>query len=217
MKRTGFAVCLGLLVLLWGVPDADAGERYSPWTVGLRGGPSFLTQDAVGNANIEGQLGPIFNGLVVYNLHEYVSCGLEAEWEQHKIDQAAVTLGDVSTASLLVRFEGYLDRNRPVSPYFLLAAGYNLNSFSEDDAYEAACGGDCRIEIDNSFTIKAGFGVDLFVLFENAALSFESAWKYNKADMDFISNGTVVASEDNNGSALSLYLGFRYHFPVDDF
>ena len=217
MKLRGFVLCLGLLVLFWDVPGADAGERYSPWVVGARGGPSILTQDAVDNTNIEGEVGPIFNGLVVYNLSKYVSFGFEAEWEQHKIDQATVTLGDASTASLLVRFEGSLDRSRPVSPYFLFAAGYNFNSFSEEDAYVDACGGDCRIEIDNSFTIKAGFGVDLFLLFENAALNIEFAWKYNKADMDFISDGTVVASDDYNGSALSLLLGFRYHFPVDDF
>lgn len=217
MKRRGFALCLGLLVLLWGVPDADAGERYSPWVVGLRGGPSFLTQDPASNSNIEGQLGPIFNGLVVYNLHEYVSLGFEAEWEQHKMDQADLNLGDASTASLLVRFEGYLGRSRPVSPYFLFAAGYNFNSFSEDDSYAAACDEGCRIDIDNAFTIKAGFGVDLFLLFENAALNVEIAWKYNKADMDFISDGTVVASDDYNGSALSLLLGFRYHFPLEDF
>ena len=216
-RFVSYACLLSLFILLGGVPGADAEERYHVWSVGLRGGPSFLTQDAVGNANIEGQLGPIFNGVIIYDLHKYVSLGFEAEWEQHKIDQAALTLGDASTASLFFRFEGHLERTQPISPYVLFAAGYNLNSFSEEDAYLAECGADCRVDIDNTFSLKAGFGADLFVLFENAAINFEVAWKYNKANIDFISGGDVVASDDYNGSALSLLVGFRYHFPVSSF
>ena len=217
MKYMGFTPCLGLLsllILLVGGTQAHAEEQHHGWVAGIRGGPSFLTQDAVREANIEGQIGPLFNGLVIYDLHEYFSFGFEAEWEQHKLDQAAITLGNASTASLLVRFEFYLERRQPLSPYFLFAGGYNLNSFSEEDAYLASCGDDCRINIDNSFTIKAGFGVDMFLLFENAAINVEIAWKHNRADMDFISGSTVVASDTYNGSALSLLLGFRYHFPV---
>jgi hypothetical protein len=220
MKFRGFASCLGLLsllVLLCGVAPVDAEEKHHRWVAGLRGGPSFLTQDAVRDANIEGQIGPLVNGLIIYDLHEYFSFGFEAEWEQHKLDQAALTLGNASTASLLVRFECHLERGQPLSPYFLFAGGYNLNSFSEEDAYLASCGDDCRINIDNSFTIKAGFGVDMFLLFENAAINIEVAWKHNRADMDFISGGTVVASDTYNGSALSLLFGFRYHFPVTPF
>jgi len=215
-----FPSCLGLLsllVLLCGVTQVHAEEEHHRWIAGIRGGPSFLTQDAVREANIEGQIGPLFNGVIIYNLHEYISFGFEAEWEQHKTDQAALPLGKASTASLLVRFECYLERSRPLSPYFLFAGGYNLNSFSEEDAYLASCGDDCRISIDNSFTIKAGFGVDMFLLFENAAINIEIAWKHNRADMDFISGGTVVASDTYNGSALSLLFGFRYHFPVSQF
>ncbi len=220
MKFKGLPYCLGLLsllILLGGAPCADAEERYHAWSVGLRGGPSILTQDAVGNANIEGQVGPIFNGVIVYDLNKYVSLGLEAEWEQHKIDQAALTLGDASAASLFFRFEGHLERTQPISPYVLLAVGYNLNFFSEEDAYLAECGADCSVDIDNTFSLKAGFGADLFVLFENAAINFEVAWKYNKADIDFLSGGDTVASDDYNGSALYLLIGFRYHFPVSPF
>ena len=220
MKSRGFSSCLGLLsllILFAGVSRVDAEERYHKWSAGLRGGPSFLTQDAVRESNIEGQIGPLFNGVIIYNLHEYISFGFEAEWEQHKLDQAALTLGNASTASLLVRFECHLERGQPISPYFLFASGYNLNSFSEEDAYLAACGDDCAINLDNSFTIKAGFGVDMFLLFENAAINIEIAWKHNRADMDFISGGTVVASDTYNGSALSLLLGFRYYFPVSSF
>jgi len=220
MKFKGLPYCLGLLsllILLGGAPCADADERYHAWSAGLRGGPSILTQDAVSNTNIEGQVGPIFNGVMVYDLNKYVSLGLEAEWEQHKIDQAALTLGDASTASLFFRFEGHLERTQPISPYVLLAVGYNLNSFSEEDAYLAECGADCNVDIDNTFSLKAGFGVDLFVLFENAAINFEVAWKYNKADIDFFSGRDLVASDDYNGSALYLLIGFRYHFPVSPF
>ena len=220
MKFKGLPYCLGLLglgILLGWAPGADAEERHDVWSAGLRGGPSYLSQDAVGNANIEGQLGPLFNGVIVYDLHKYVSLGLDAEWEQHKIDQAALTLGDASTASLFFRFEGHLERTQPISPYVLLAVGYNMNSFSEDDAYLSECGEDCRIDIDNTLSLKAGFGVDLFVLFENAAINFEVAWKYNKANIDFLSGGETVASDDYNGSALSLLIGFRYHFPTSSF
>ena len=216
MKFKGLPYSLGLLglwILLGGAPCADAEERYHAWSVGLRGGPSILTQDAVSNANIEGQVGPIFNGVILYDLNKYVSLGLEAEWEQHKIDQAALTLGDASAASLFFRFEGHLERTQPISPYVLLAVGYNLNSFSEEDAYLAECGADCSVDIDNTFSFKAGFGADLFVLFENAAINFEVAWKYNKADIDFFSGGDVTASDDYNGSTIYLLIGFRYHFP----
>jgi len=220
MKRRKLAFCLGLgsLLIFFGVvTGADAEERTHKWSVGLRGGPSVLTQDAVGNLNIEGQIGPLFNGVVVYDLHKYFSFGFEAEWEQHKLDQPALTLGKASTASLLIRFECHLDRTQPISPYFLFAGGYNLNSFSEDDGYQEACEEDCSVDVDNSFTIKAGFGVDMFVLFENAAINAEISWKHNKADMDFFSGGAQVASDDYSGSALNLLLGFRYHFPVSPF
>lgn len=205
---------LCLFVLLCVAAGAEAEERHHKWSAGLRGGPSILTQDAAENLNIEGQIGPLFNGVVVYDLHPNFSFGFEAEWEQHKLDQADLTLGNASTASLLIRFEFHIERTRPISPYFLFAGGYNLNSFSEEDAYLESCGPGCGIDIDNSFTIKAGFGTDLFILFENAALNAEIAWKYNRGDMDFLSGGSVVGSDDYNGSALSLLLGFRYHFPV---
>ena len=220
MTRRNLAFCLGfggLLILFAAVTGADAQERYYRWSVGLRGGPSVLTQDAVGNLNIEGQIGSLFNGVALYDIDKTFSFGFEAEWEQHKLDPPALTLGKASTASLLIRFECHLDRTQPVSPYFLFAGGYNLNFFSEDDGYLEACAEDCSIDTDNSFTIKAGFGVDLLVLFENAALNAEISWKYNKADVDFYSGGVQVASDDYNGSALSLLLGFRYHFPVSPF
>jgi hypothetical protein len=212
-----YACLLGLSILFFAAARADAEEPTHKWSAGLRGGPSMLTQDAADNLNIEGQIGPLFNGVVVYDLHKNVSLGFEAEWEQHKLDQADLTLGKASTTSLLIRFEFHIERTQPISPYFLFAGGYNLNAFSEDDAYLAACGQDCAIDIDNSFTIKAGFGTDLFVLFEHAALNAEVAWKYNKADMDFSAGGLAVGSDDYNGSALSLLLGFRYHFPVSSF
>jgi hypothetical protein len=220
MKFKGLPYFLGLLgfwVLLGGAPGADAEERYYPWSAGLRGGPSYLSQDPVGNTNTEGQLGPLFNGVIAYDLHKYVSLGLDAEWEQHKIDRAALTLGDASAASLFFRVEGHLEKTQPISPYVLLAVGCNINSFSEDDAYLAECGQDCRINIDDTFAIKAGLGVDLFVLFENAAINFELAWKYNKADIDFISGTETVASDDYNGNTLYLLIGFRYRFPIDPF
>jgi hypothetical protein len=208
-------VCI--IILSFGVGRADGEERHHQWSAGLRGGPSFLTQDAIGSTNAEGQIGPIFNGVVVYDLHKHFSFGFEAEWEQHKIDQGSLTLGKASTASLLIRFECHLARTEPISPYFLLAGGYNLNSFSEDDAYGEACGEDCSIDIDNSFTMKAGFGTDLFVIFENAALNVEIAWKYNEADMDFFVGGEGAGSNEYSGSALTMLLGFRYHFPVSTF
>ena len=220
MKFKGLPYCLGLLslwILFGGVTCADAEERYHVWSAGLRGGPSFITQDPVSSANIEGQLGPIFNGVILYDLHKYVSLGLDVEWEQHKIDQAALTLGDASAFSLFFRVECHLERTQPISPYVLLAGGYNINSFSEEDAYLSECGADCRVDIDNTFSLKAGVGADLFVLFENAAINFEVAWKYNKANIDFLSGGETVASDDYNGSALSLLIGFRYHFPTSSF
>ncbi len=220
MKIKGFPSWLllaGLMILFCAVPRAAAEERNHLWSVGLRGGGSFLTQDAVRGANVEGQLGPIIGGVIVYDVNEYFSFGFEVEWEQHKLDQAAITLGDASTASLLIRFEGHLARTEPFSPYFLLAGGYNLNSFSVEDAYLAECGADCRVDIDNSFALKAGFGVDMFVLFENAAINFEVAWKYNRADLDFLSGGSESASDDYDGSAVAVLVGFRYHFPADPF
>jgi hypothetical protein len=217
MKFKGLPYCLALWILLGGAPCADAEERYHVWSVGLRGGPSILTQDVVSSANVEGQVGPIFNGVMVYDLNKYVSLGLEAEWEQHKIDQAALTLGDASAASMFFRFEGHLERTQPISPYVLLAVGYNLNFFGEEDAYLAECGADCNVDIDNTFSLKAGFGMDLFVLFENAAINLEVAWKYNKADIDFISGADTVASDDYNGSTVYLLIGFRYHFPISPF
>ncbi len=217
-KGLRFSSCLlSVLLLLGGVTCAEAEERYRTWSAGLRGGPSLLTQDAAEHENIEAQIGPLFNGVVVYDLHPNFSFGFEAEWEQHKLDHADLTLGKASTVSLLIRFECHLQRTRPISPYFLLAGGYNLNLFSEDDVYLESCGSGCGIDIDNSFTIKAGFGADLFVLFENAALNVEIAWKYNKGDMDFSSGETIVGSDDYNGSALSLLVGFRYHFPTTPF
>jgi len=220
MKFKRLPYCLGLLslwILFGGATCADAEERYHVWSAGLRGGPSFITQDPVSSANIEGQLGPIFNGVILYDLHKYVSLGLDVEWEQHKIDQAALTLGDASAFSLFFRVECHLERTQPISPYVLLAGGYNINSFSEEDAYLSECGADCRVDIDNTFSLKAGVGADLFVLFENAAINFEVAWKYNKANIDFLSGGETVASDDYNGSALSLLIGFRYHFPTSSF
>lgn len=217
MKFKGLPCLSSLLIFLCAAPCADAREGYHAWSVGLRGGPSFLTQDAVSSANVEGQIGPLFNGLILYDFHEYVSLGLEVEWERHKTDQADVTLGDADTASIFFRAECHLQRTPPISPYFFLAGGYNINSFGEEDAYLAACGEGCRIKIDNGFGIKAGFGADLFVLFENGAISLEAAWKYNKADMDFIWGGETVVSDDYNGSALNLLIGFRYHFPIGPF
>ncbi len=215
-RRISSPGMLILFILFGGVPRVDA-QGIHRWTAGLRGGPSFLTQDPSGELDVEGQIGPILSGVVLYDLNKYCSLGFEAEWEQHKTDQGAVTLGDASTASLLLRVEGHLERTQSISPYILFAFGYNLNFFDEEDAYLESCEEDCRIDIDNSFAIKAGFGVDMLVLFENAAINLEVTWKYNKADMDFISGGNVADAGDYDGSALNLLIGFRYIFPGSSF
>ncbi len=79
MKFKGLPYCLGLLslgILLNGAPGADAEERYPAWSARLRVGPSFLSQGPIGNTNIEGQIEPLLNGLMVYALNKHVSLGV---------------------------------------------------------------------------------------------------------------------------------------------
>jgi hypothetical protein len=57
----------------------------------------------------------------------------------------------------------------------------------------------------------------MFVLFENAAINFEVAWKYNRADLDFLEDGGETVTGDYDGSAVSVLVGFRYHFPIEPF
>jgi hypothetical protein len=176
-----------------------------------------LTQDVASVGNTTGRIGPIINAVVVYEANKYLSLGLDVEYEQHQIEQGSMTLGDASTFSFLARFELHPEKTRPISPYFLLVSGYNFNSFRENDTYLSSCGENCHIDIDNTLTIKVGFGLDMFLLSDTTAINVEAAWKYNKADMDFITDGTEIASDAFDGSSLSLFFGFRYYFPVSPF
>jgi hypothetical protein len=220
MKSRGFVSCCGLIVLLifsFRVLAAEAQDRYHPWKAGISAGPSFLTQDAASIGNTTGKIGPIIDAVVVYEANKYLSLGFDVEYQQNQIEQGSLTLGDASTFSFLARFELHLEKTKPVSPYFLLASGYNFNYFREDDTYLASCGEGCRIDIDNTLTIKVGFGLDMFLLSDTTAINVEVAWKYNKADMDFITGGNEIASDAFDGSSLGLFFGFRYYFPVSPF
>jgi len=220
MKSRGFVsrlVLIVLLILACRVLAAEAQNRHQPWKVGISAGPSFLTQDVASTGNTTGKIGPIIDAMVVYEANKYLSLGFDVEYEQHQIEQGSLTVGDSSTFSFLAHFELHVEKTKPVSPYFLLASGYNFNSFREDDTYLAACGEDCRIDIDNTMTIKVGFGLDMFLLSDTTAINVEVAWKYNKADMDFITDGTEIASDAFDGSSFSLFFGFRYYFPVSPF
>lgn len=207
----------GLLILSCSIPAAEAQNRRQPWKVGLGGGPSFLTQDAASIGNTTGAIGPVLDAVVVYEINRYFSFGFEVGYEQHEIEQGSLKLGEAMTFPFLARFELHLEKTRPVSPYFLLASGYNFNSFREDDAYLGSCGDDCRIDIDNTLTIRVGFGAEMFLLSDDIAIDAEVEWTYNKADMDFVQDGIEVASDDYDGSSLGLLLGFRYFFPVSPF
>ena len=201
--------------------EANAGERFG---VGLRAGPSFYTQDVFGGtAGASGPLkvGPIVSGNLIYPINEDFSVGLNAEWESHKVQSMGAEIGDAYTVSVIPFVEYHFLAKQIIGKgddlfYLFLGLGYNINTYypkGEAEQKAEALGVEYNVEVDNTFAVKAGVGLETYFT-DDLAFNMEFGWKFNKGDAHEFVDGNRVMSGDFNGSAVSVLLGLRYYFPL---
>lgn len=175
----------------------------------LKLGPSILTQRIAEDA--DSKIGVIIDGRFLYKVNTNTSLGLDANWESHGVSVADIDLGDVNigkfhTISLMPVVQYYFSKiDNKVSPYISLAAGININSFSESDIVSLS-GFD--IKTTNSFGIKPAVGLD-FLLTERIALNTEMGWKWNTGTT---STNTTLGSDDFNLSSFQWLFGSKFYF-----
>ena len=108
-----------------------------------------------------------------------------------------------------------LNSQKPFYPYLLAGVGYNFNFFKESGFVTEQFPG-LKADLDNSFGLKAGVGIDLFALSDSWAINMEFFWKYNRANITF-SDGVNTYHDDYNGHSLNILFGFRYYVPTGPF
>lgn len=206
-----------LIVVLW-AHQVKAEGRFG---FGLRAGPSTFTQDVTESASVNGNLGPALNFDLLYAINRYISLGFELEWERHNVDLqfpiSDVSLGHISTISLLPCVEVHFIGADTFSPYLFLGLGYNINAFGRSDEFNGvfpflgvASGTDLGIA--DAFALKVGIGTDIF-LADSFAINVDLGWKYNPGDFNVTRNNVEIASLSTDESVFTALFGFRYYFP----
>ncbi|HEY5647954.1 MAG TPA: outer membrane beta-barrel protein [Nitrospiria bacterium] len=222
MRFKGSIMVLGLMLVMGYSSQAEAGSMMGKTTLGLDVGGSFIPQEV--DTDTDGSAGPIVGISGTYGLSDNLVVGLGISWETHTLEdtEAGSALGDiadVSTISILPTVQWYFGMSEKVSPYGLLGLGFNINSVSEDDglndAFDAATGCvGCSVsfDLDNTFAVKVGGGVD-FAISDTLALNGELAWKLNSGggDVEVTAPGIPTFSDtiDSNLSAISITVGVR--------
>lgn len=231
------AVAVALFLTL-SLPFAALAQEAGQWGIGLRAGPSFLTQtwghltvtDTDGSTPGTGSLkarttGPMVSGKISHVLNDYFSAGLNVEWDVHKVPVKKLCLdcksqsnetftlggGRFNTMSLMPFVEIRPMRFGGFSPYLAAAAGMNMNWLDWQFADVA--------RTTNTFGIKAGGGFDYF-LTKNLAFNSEVGWKWNRGGLRYggvaFDAGTpegALAKGNSRGNTVSLLFGLRYYFP----
>jgi hypothetical protein len=177
------------------------------------------TQDFVEGpyAGSETDLDPIINvdGDFSYSLTRYFSVGLNFEWELHGVSVLDNVVGTMSAYSLLPFVRVHFPLSKRFAPYVFFGGGYAINSFDpsrklKDEATSLGIG--YGVEMDNTYVLKAGAGVDAF-LTDCLALNAELGWRYNEAEGREFLNGVRVSSGDFNASVIAILVGFHYYLP----
>ncbi len=220
MKKTLFF--LALISLSW-TSQSIAQQRIG---LGFKGGVSFFTQDASGGVDYaDVTMGPNLGGGLVYCLNDYLSLGLNAEFELHRLSVLDQDAGNVNVISVIPTLEFYptgkheylrLEKKVTLWPYLFFGVGYNFNSYDPSPMVErgmSIMGVDYKAEIENTLALNAGLGAEVF-LTNNFALLSTVSWKYNDGTGQEVVNGIPVTSGNINGSVLTVACGFRYYFPL---
>ncbi len=116
------------MVLLWNTPAFPQESQILKWGFGVRGGIGILTQDMLQGSS-KGDPGPAISGEIFSFVNNYLTVGLNIEWDSHKVTQGSVERGKASTISFLPFYEIRVPYWGDFSPYQVLGVGLNFNSF----------------------------------------------------------------------------------------
>lgn len=152
-------------------------------TMGLRVGPSFMTQSS-GVSTV----GPALNFQGMYGLNKWFRLGMMLEWENHSID--GPRSGGVDTITLLpLNLEYRPGHFGNFIPYFTTGLGVNINTKDVSDTFAWRIGGGVDYAL-NNLVQSAPKGL---------MLNMETAWKRNHPS-------------GGDGSSMGLLFGVRHTF-----
>lgn len=176
--------------------------------LGLRGGPSGYTQElnnGYDGSGIDGNVGAMVSGIITYGVTDFLSLGMNVEWEKH--DSEDFPGGNINTVSLLPLVE--LRKNLDGwTPYVFAGAGLNINWVDESRSFQWL---DATIKPDNTFALKVGTGFDYFFT-SRWAFNTELGWKWNDGEYNIKQFGNTVLKQDFHASTLSAIFGLRAYF-----
>jgi hypothetical protein len=181
------------------------------WGLGLRGGMGVFTQDILQGSS-QGALGPTLSGEAMVIINNFLTAGFNVEWEIHQVDRGGMDRGEATTISLMPFYEIRVPNLGDFSPYQVLGAGINLNSFDEDQAFCVAnYGSTCKFGPVNTVALKVGGGFDYFIT-PFLAFNTEIGWKFNSGQASVQAGGMTVAIEDYDANVFSVLFGVRQYF-----
>ena len=181
------------------------------WGLGLRGGMGVLTQDILQGSS-QGALGPTLSGEALVIINNFITAGLNIEWEIHQVDRGGVDRGEATTISLIPFYEIRVPYWGDFSVYQVLGVGININSFDEDQAFcTATYGSTCEFDPVNTVALKVGGGFDYFIT-PFLALNTEIGWKFNSGEASVQAGGSTVAIEDYDANVFTVLFGLRQYF-----
>lgn len=176
--------------------------------LGLRGGPSGYTQELNNGYfgdGIDGNVGAMVSGIITYGITDFLSLGMNVEWEKH--DSEDFPGGNINTVSLLPLVE--LRKNlEEWTPYAFAGAGLNINWVDESRDFQRNY---LTIKPDNTFSFKAGIGLDYFFT-SRWAFNTELGWKWNDGEYNIKQMGNTALKQDFHASTLSAIFGLRAYF-----
>jgi len=197
-----------LLMFLWDTSAWAQQDKILKWGIGVRGGIGILTQDIFEGVS-KGEPGPAISGEVFTFINNYLSVGVNIEWNTHKVKKGTLDRGEARTLSILSFYEIRVPDWGKFSPYQVLGVGLNLNSFKESSAFQTQFPGG-KFDPVHTVALKIGGGLDYFIT-PRWALNTEIGWRFNSGEASVIEGGPVFA-EDYDANVFTLILGIRKYF-----
>lgn len=193
--------------------ESRAEDLKGKWGVGLRLGPAVLMEE--NSDSTRGDPGLIIKGGLFYHLTGRIITGIDLEWERHAIidNLSEVHYGDTSTISIVPKVEYHFNEESLISPYLMLGAGINLNSFSPSGDLQSLCGS-CNIDPKNTLALEGGGGFD-YRIRPNIAFNAEFDFKMNDGSANIAGSfGSFNSGNETSFQLCSLFLGFgiRYFY-----
>lgn len=166
------------------------------------------------NVDVEDDASAMFGIYLTFALHRYHSIELSTDYVETDAKLSALGLsgdaGKLKSIPVLLSFRAHLTDDPKFRPYFAFGGGYFFNEIaSNTNTAEFIYGTGAKFDVDNSFALHVGAGIEVFVS-ENIALNLDCKYIWTKINASV--NKAGFSDEDFKINPFIAGIGLKYYF-----